>query len=387
MIRILVFFSVSIFLVFNLNADVLDIPEVRVYGKRKVEVEHIQKQQLPFEKEYLNPSIINTKKGLPRFEVRDKKIIGRDIGCRAEATAGTYLGGYFLGYSRGNYYPFELGMNFIENSSAENPTIQFFSRTSVENFYANGAIYGRDSHKPIYKFNMGNIYDFFDFNFTGVFSDTLISVADLNFKYSSFKLNIQLDNSIDYNAKVLYEEYPLQAGAVWFDEKIYPELTYFLPIYDLYVKGSLLNKTGIANLYCQSPQYLHEYFSTDTYYRAELGQATPILPLSVIYSHYLNNSSNYIGLKASHSKLFFEFEYPLEPEYDYVIRAGLSTEFSELISADLYGYIDGAENYFIGADLGYNLKNNISVGFRSNYIYGLESENGFDIGGYVFFAF
>jgi len=389
--KILVFSTILIFFVSNLNADILDIPEVKVYGERKVEVESIKKQLLPFEREYIEPSFANMKKGLPIFKVLDKKSIKRNIGCRLEANAGTYLGGYLLGYTRENFQPLEVGLNFIINSIAQDSSIQIFSRTSYENFYLNAALYGKNTSKPAYKFNIGNIHDLIDFNFSGVFSDTLIGVADINFKYSPFKFNLQFETSIDFNAKVLYEKYPIQAGVLWFDDKIYPEFVYFLPIYDLYIKGNLLNKTGIAYLYCQSLQYLREYASTDTYYRVEFGQSTNNLPLSLIYSHYLNNASNFVGIKASHSKLFFEFEYPLESDYNYnyVFRVGLSTRFSELISADLYGYINSAENYFIGADLGYDIRNNLKVGINTevNYMYGIRNEDGFDIGGYIFVAF
>jgi len=382
-----VIYSILIFLVSNLNADILDIPEVKVYGERKIKVEPIKKQLSPFEDEYLKPSITNTKKGLPLFKVRKKKTIERNIGCRAEGVGGTYFGGYLLGYSRKTFYPLEVGLNFTQNSTAENSSIQIFSRASVENFYAGGAVYSRKSNKPVYKFNIGNIYDLIDFNFSGVYSDTLIGVADIDLKYSSVKFNIQAGISTNFNAKVLYEEYPIQAGAVLFDYKIYPELVYFLPIYDLYIKGNLLNKTGTAYLYCQSPQYLREYASTDTYYRVELGQSANILPLSLIYSHYLNNSSNFIGIKGIYKEIFFEFEYPLESDYDYILRAGLSTKLSELIYANIFSYVNGTENYFIGADLGYDLRNNLRVGIKTDYIYGLRAENGFDIGGYIFVAF
>lgn len=383
----LISLAILISLVYNLKADILEIPEVKVYGERKVEVEPVKKQPLPFEKEYIEPSIINTVKGLPAFEVREKRIIERDIGLRAKAEAGNYLGGYFLAYSRGNYYPLEVGMDFVKSSTAEKSAIQIFSRTSVESFYANGSFYGRESFDPIYKFNIGNTHKFIDFDFFGVYSDSLIGLADINFKYSPFKLNLQLGKPVDYSIKILYEEYPLQAGAVWFDKKIYPELVYFLPVYDLYVKGSLLNKTGVSYLYCQSPQYLREYSSSDTYYRVELGQAAPVLPVSAIYSHYLDNSSNYIGLKTTYKELFFELEFPFESDYDYMIRAGLSTRFSEIINADIYGYSNGTENYFIGADLGYELMKNLKVGVNCDYIYGLGSEDGFDIGGYLFYSF
>lgn len=383
--------AILIFFVYNLNADILDIPEIKVYGERKVEVEPIKKQPLPFEKDYLQPSLANTKRVLPLFEVLDKKIIERNIGCRAEAAGGTYLGGHFLGYSRRIFYPLEAGLNFVKNSTTEGSAIQIFSRTSVESFYLNGAFYGKKSFKPIYRFNIGNTHNMLDFDFFGVYTDSLIGVADITFKYSPFKLNLQFGTPADYNIKVLYEEYPLQAGAVWYDEKIYPELVYFLPIYDLYIKGNLLNKTGIAYLYCQSFQYLREYSSSDAYYRIELGQSKSVLPISLIYSRYLNNSSNFVGIKASHSKLFIEFEFPLESDYNYnyVFRAGLSTRFSELISADLYGYINSTENYFIGADLGYDIRNNLKVGINTevNYMYGIRNEDGFDIGGYIFVAF
>jgi len=313
--KISVFSTVLIFLVSNLNADILDIPEVKVYGERKVEVESIKKQLLPFEKEYIQPSFANMKKGLPIFKVLDKKTIKRNIGCRLEATAGTYIGGYLLGYARENFQPLEVGLNSIINSISQDSSIQIFSRTSLQNFYINAALFGKNTSKPFYKFAIGNIHDLIDFDFFGVFSDTLIGVADIDFKYSPFKFNLQFETSIDFNAKVLYEKYPIQAGVLWFDDKIYPEFVYFLPIYDLYIKGNLLNKTGIAYLYCQSLQYLREYASTDTYYRVEFGQSTNNLPLSLIYSHYLNNASNFVGIKASHSKLFFEFEYPLESDY------------------------------------------------------------------------
>jgi len=380
-------FSVTIFVVSNMNADILEIPEVKVYGERKVEVEPVKKQPLPFEQEYIEPFITNMVKDLPKFEVEQKQIIERDIGFRAKAEAGNYIGGYFLGYSRGNFYPLEVGTDFVKSSNPESSAIQIFSRTSVESFYVNGAFYGRESFDPVYRFNIGNTHEIIDFDFFGVYSDSLSGVADIDLKYSYFKLNLQLGNPVDYSIKVLYEKYPLQAGAVWFDKKIYPELVYFPPFYDLYVKGSLLNKTGFSYLYCQSPQYLREYSSSDTYYRVELGQAAPVLPVSAIYSHYLDNSSNYIGLKTTYKKLFFELEFPFESDYDYMIRAGLSARFAEIISADIYGCSNGTENYFIGADLGYELMKNLKVGIEGNYIYGLGTEDGFDIGGYIFFAF
>ena len=385
----LITLTILIFLVYNLKADILDIPEVKVYGERKVEVEPVKKQLLPFEKEYIQPSLKNMKKGLPLFKVLDKKTIKRNIGCRLEADAGTYLGGYLLGYARENFQPLEVGLNFIINSIAQDSSIQIFSRTSIENFYINGAFYGNNTSKPFYKFAIGNIHDLIDFDFFGIFSDTLIGVADIDFKYSPFKFNLQFETSIDFNAKVLYEKYPVQAGLLWFDDKIYPEFVYFLPIYDLYIKGSMLNKTGISHLYCQSFQYMREYASTDAYYRVEFGQSTSNLPLSLIYSHYLNNSSNFVGIKASHSRLFIEFEYPLDVDYDYILRAGLSTRLTELISADLYGYINSSDNYFIGADLGYDIRTNLKVGIRTevNSMYGIRNEDSFDIGGYIFIAF
>ena len=317
----------------------------------------------------------------------NKKTIKRDIGCRLEATAGTYLGGYILSYTRRNFQPLEVGLNSVINSIAEDSSIQVFSRTSIENFYIHGAFYGKNTSRPFYKFNIGNTHEIIDFDFLGVFSDTLIGVADINFKYNPFRFNLQIETAIDYNAKILYEEYPIQAGILWFDEKIYPELVYFLPVYDLYIKGSLLNKTGISYLYCQSSQYLREYTSTDAYYRAELGQSISVLPLSLIYSHYLDNSSKFIGVKGTYREIFFEFEYPLESANDYILRAGLSTKLSELIYANIYGYTNGTENYFIGADLGYDVRNYLRVGIEGDYIYGLGTEDGFDIGGYVFVAF
>ncbi len=385
--KISIFSTVLIFLVSNLNADILDIPEVKVYGERKVKVESIKKQLLPFEKEYIQPSFTNMKKGLPIFKVLGKKTIKRNIGCRLEANAGTYLGGYLLGYARENFQPLEVGLNSIINSIAHDSSIQIFSRTSFQNFYINGAFYGKNTSRPFYKFAIGNIHELIDFDFFGVFSDTLIGVADIDFKYSPFKFNIQFGTSIDLNAKVLYEKYPIQAGVLWFDDKIYPELVYFLPIYDLYIKGSLLNKTGISYLYCQSLQYLREYASTETYYRVEFGQSTSILPLSLIHSRYSNDSSNFIGAKVTYSELFLEFEYPLDSAYDYILRAGINTDFLEPISANIYGYTNGTEKYFIGADLGYDIRDYLRVGIEGDYIYGLATENGFDIGGYLFFAF
>jgi len=387
--KFFILFSVTIFAVSDMNADILEIPEVKVYGERKVEVEPVKKQPLPFEKEYIEPSIINTVKGLPKFEVEKKQIIERDIGFRAKAEAGNYLGGYFLGYGRGNFYPLEVGTDFVKSSNPESSAIQIFSRTSVESFYVNGAFYGIESFDPIYRFNIGNTHKFIDFDFFGVYIDSLIGVADINLKYSPFKLNLQLGKPVDYSIKVLYEKYPLQAGAVWFDARIYPELVYFLPVYDLYIKSSLLNKTGITYLYCQSLQYLREYSSTDTYYRVELGQSAPDLPVSLIYSHYLNGSRDFIGAKVTYRELFFELEFPFESDDDYVLRTGLSARFSEIISADIYGYSNGTENYFIGVDLGYEVMSNLKIGINieSNHMYGVSSEDNLDIGGYIFFTF
>ena len=72
-----------------------------------------------------------------------------------------------------------------------------------------------------------------------------------------------------------------------------------------------------------------------------------------------------------------------------MFRAGLSTRFTELISADLYGYINSSDNYFIEADLGYDIRNNLKVGINTevSYLYGIRNKDGFDIGGYFFVSF
>ncbi len=379
---------IFVFSVLNLSADILDIPEVKVYGERKIEFKTIKKELLPFEKEYLEPAVTKKKKGLPIFEVRKEKINMKNIGCQIQGNAGTYLGGHLLGYARKNLYPLEVGMNFITGSKAVDSSLQVFSRTSIENLYVSSAVLGRKSFKPVYRLNVSNIHDIIDFDLFGIYSDSLIGVADIDFKYSYFRLNLQVETSMNYNVKVAYEEYPIQAGIVLFENnRIYPELVFFLPVYDLYIKGNLFNKTGIAYLYCQSLPYLPEYSSSDTYYRIEFGQSTNILPLSLIYSRYLDNSLNYIGIKGTYREIFFEFEYPLESDYDYILRTGLGTEFSGLIYANIFGYMNGSENYFIGADLGYNLMNYLKVGIEADYIYNLSSENGFDISGYVFVSF
>jgi hypothetical protein len=400
--KIFIFFAIAILTGFISYADLLDIPEVKVYGERKVKVETVNKQALPFENEYLNPSIINTKRDLPAFEVLDKRMTREDMGARLEATAGTYLEGYLLGYTRGNFHPFEVGLDFNINSNAEDSSIQLFSRTSIENFHVNAAVYAAKTANTVYRFNIGNIHDIIDFDFNGVFSDSLIGVADISYRYSPFVFNLQFETAdIDFNIKAFYEKYPFQAGAVFYDKKIYPELVYFFPIFDLYVKGNLLNKTGIAYLYCQSAQYLREYASSDAYYRIEFGQSKKSLPLSAIYSHYLSNSSNYIGIKVAHENLFFEFEYPIESEYEYMIRTGINATMSESIYTNIYGYIKGIgnnfggtgdhfigiENYFIGIDLGYEIKNNMMIGVNGSYINGLSVEDGFEIAGYIFAAF
>jgi hypothetical protein len=385
--RALIILLILFFLQLGLNADILDIPEIKVYGERKIEVKTVNKELLPFEKEYLEPSVNKKKNDLPVFEIIGKKQIGGNIGLRVRGNAGTDLGGYLLGYMREYFYPLEGGLEFVANSYAEDSVGQIFSRTSVENFYLHSAAYCKKTVKPLYRFSLGNTHNIIDFDFIGVYSDSLIGVADITLNYFLFELNLQLETSLDYSVKASYKEYPLEAGVVWFDKKIYPELVFFLPFYDLYLKSCLLNKIGIAYLYCQSPQYLNEYASLDTYYRVEFGQTREILPLSLIYSHYLKNSLNYLGIRGTHREIFFEFEYPLESDYDYIFRAGISTKISELINTSIFGNINGSENYFIGADFGYDLLENLRVGIEGNYIYGWENEDGFDISGYVFFAF
>jgi hypothetical protein len=386
--RILIHFTILIVSGLNLSADILDIPEVKVYGERKVEFKTIKKELLPFEKEYIEPAVTVKKKGLPIFEVREEEINMKNMGCQIQANAGTYMGGHLLGYAREDLYPLEVGSDFITGSKAVDSSIQVFSRTSIENFYVSASVLGRKSFKPVYRLNIGNIHDIINFDFFGVYTDSLMGVADINFSYKPFKLNLQFETSMDYNVKIAYEEYPIHAGIVLLDNnRIYPELVFFLPLYDLYIRGNLFNKTGISYLYCQSLPYIREYSSSDTYYRIEIGQSTNILPLSLIYSRYLNNSLNYVGVKGNYKEIFFEFEYPLESDYDYILRAGLSTEFYESIYANIFGYISGSENYFIGADLGYDLIHNLKVGIEGSYINNLSSENGFDISGYVFVAF
>lgn len=397
-----IFFVIAILTGFVSYADLLDIPEVKVYGERKVKVETVNKQALPFENEYLNPPIINTKRDLPAFEVLDKKTAQGNIGARLEAAAGTYFEGYLLGYARGNFHPLEVGLDFNTNSITEDSSIQLFSRTSIENFHVNGAVCATKTANTLYRFNIGNIHDIIDFDFQGVFSDSLIGVADISYKYSPFVFNLQFETAdIEFNIKASYEKYPFQAGAVFYDKKIYPELVYFFPVYDLYIKGSLLNRTGIAYLYCQSAQYFREYASSNTYYRIEFGQSKKSLPLSVIYSHYLSNSSNYIGIKSTHEYLFFEFEYPIESDHEYMIRTGINAAISESIYTSIYMYISGIgnnssgiedrfigiENYFAGIDLGYEIKNNMRIGVNGSYINGLSAEDGFEIAGYIFAAF
>jgi hypothetical protein len=111
------------------------------------------------------------------------------------------------------------------------------------------------------------------------------------------------------------------------------------------------------------------------------------LPLSLIYSHYLKNSLNYLDIRGTHREIFFEFEYPLESDYDYILRAGLSKKISGLINTSIFGNINGSENYFIGADFGFDLLDNLRIGIEGDYIYGWKNKDGFDISGYVFIAF
>jgi hypothetical protein len=72
-----------------------------------------------------------------------------------------------------------------------------------------------------------------------------------------------------------------------------------------------------------------------------------------------------------------------------VFRAGLSSRFSELVDANLYAYINGNDNFFIGADFGYDIRNNLKFGIsiEGNSAYGIRNEDDFEIGGYIFAAF
>lgn len=385
--KIILIFS-SIFLLLNLSvkAEVLEIPEIKVYGERKVKIRTIKKKLLPFEEEYLQPSLPREKSGLPPFKIHDKRTNLRNMGFRLRGNAGTNLGVYFLTYTRNFFYPFEIGANCVANSVAEDSSLQVFSRASAEGFYFNSALHGRKSSKPLYRLNIGKNHKILGFEFKGVYSDSLIGVSNATLNYNPFQLNLQIETSLDYNAELSFEKYPLKAGINWFQNRIYPELVFFLPIYNLYIESKLLDKTGIAYLYSQSPQYFREYSSSNTCYRMEIGKADNP-SLSLFYSYYLNDSLSHVGLNGDYKGINVEIGYPLKDNQNYFLRGNFNTEITEEINLNIFSCIENTENYYIGTDLSYNLTKNLSIGIEGNYIYGWKEEDGFDISGYFFLTF
>ncbi|MEO0293870.1 MAG: hypothetical protein ABIN61_06590 [candidate division WOR-3 bacterium] len=382
------FFSILLLIISNeLYSEILEIPEIRVFGERKVEIKAISKELLPFEEEYLEPIFTRNKRDLPKFDVieeREKR--EGNLGINTSFGVGTHLEGYLLGYVRDKFFPLEVGINLKKNLIKKTSLTELFSRALFKNFYLSFNFYDGDFYNSIYRFSIGTLYNIANLSFLGVYSDSLIGVFEADFNINPFRFNIQIEEDIDYNIKALFEKYPFQVGGCWFSKKLYPEITYFFPINGFYIKSGLFNKTGIAYLYCPSPEYLIEYSSKKTYYRFELGQTLTEIPISIIFSHYLENSSNFLGIKGTHKTLSFEIGYPLNSG-SFLFIQGLNTKILKIIETSLFSYIEGYGNYFFDVQFGYNLRYNLKTGIESSFSHGWDKKDNFRIKAYFYLSF
>ncbi len=378
-------FLLSLISPFLTYAGVLEIPKVVVYGERQPIIKPVQKEILPFEKEPISPVFARKKAKLPPLKIRPEKKNETDKGIHSRLEGGTLLGTYLLGYLRNFYYPTELSIEGLNNSTTEGSYLNLLGRASFGNFYINAGYLGRRSFHPIYSFSINSLFDILVANLSIAYSDSLLGFGDFTLDIIPFKFELQIENSFEYNLRAAFDRYPLRAGIYWYEKNIYPDLLYYLPFgYDLYLKGSLLNRLGLSHLFSKLPQYQWEYTSKDPYYRVELGKGGS-LNLSLFYSEaLLSDTLNYIGLSGSYNGFRLEAGYPLKRGGVY-FRAGGGFEAFELLDINLFMVSQGFDNYFLTVDFDLPLMKKLRFGISGNFIKGWEE--GFDLSTYLFFFF
>lgn len=361
----------------------LEIPDITVYGERQIIIEPVEKGTLPFEEEPIPPIYKKKRATLPSIKGERGIKNERNLGLQVRTEAGGKYEGYLIGYLRNYYYPLELGVSGLKNSNVEEDYFNLFLRTSLNNFYFNAGFLNKSKSEKIYSLAIYGYFPIFrgDINFT--YHDSLMAKANLELSLMPFDLNLDVDDDFEYQFRASYYRYPLKAGLSFYEERIYPELLYFLPFgRSLYVKGSLLERNGISQSFAGLPQFQWEWNHFDPYYRIELG-GVATFGVSVFYSaKTLTDTLSYLGISTNYKGFQLEIGYPLKDGYTY-LRAGAGLRVLDIIDVNLYGYLYNEDHYFLSTDIGYLLTRRIKIGASGTIIKGWKDD--FDLTGYLSF--
>lgn len=373
----IIFLILPVFLI----SQQLEIPEITVFGERQIIVEPIEKQLLPFEKELISPIYENKKVALPSIKEEKLVEVKRNFGLIARADGGSKYEGYLIGYLRNYYYPLQVGISGMKNSNIVEDCFNVFSRMSYNNLYLNAGYLQRSNSTKISYLYISGYFPVFSGGIELAYSDSLFADANIDLSYIPFYFEIDIDNNLKYQLKALYKRYPFEAGLSIYEERIYPELVYFLPFpIGLYIKGSLLERDGISKLLTGFPQFRWECNNFNPYYRAEIGRGT-IPGVSLFYSsETLLDTLEYIGISGKYNGIQLEFGYPIKQGSAY-LRAGTGLRIRDLIDLNVYCYVQNEDHYYLSTDIGYLLSKNIRIGARGEIIRGWKDE--FEITGYL----
>ncbi len=375
--------TVVIFLILPvfLLSQQLEIPEITVYGERQIIVEPIEKQLLPYEKDLISPIYENKKIALPSIKEERLVEVKKNYGFIARADGGSKYEGYLIGYLRNYYYPIQVGISGVNNSNIAEDCFNVFSRISYNNLYFNAGYLQRSNSIKISYLYIKGYFQAFSGGVELAYTDSLFANANINLSIIPFYFEIDIDDNLNYQLKALYKSYPFEAGLSIYEERIYPELVYFLPFpMNLYIKGSLLERDGISQIITGFPQFRWECNNFNPYYRVEIGRGA-IPGVSLFYSSKtLMDTLDCIGVSGTYKGIQLEFGYPINEGSTY-FRAGTGLRVRDLIDVNVYCYVQSEDHYYLSTDIGYLLSKNIKIGARGEIIKGWKDE--FDITGYL----
>jgi hypothetical protein len=373
----IIYFILPVFLL----SQQLEIPEITVFGERQIIVEPIEKQLLPFEKDLISPTYENKKAAFPSIKEEKLVEVKRNFGFIARTDGGSKYEGYLIGYLRNYYYPLQVGISGMKNSNIEDDLFNVFSRMSYNNLYFNTGYIQRSNSAKISYLYLSGYFPTFSGDLELAYSDSLIADANIDLSFIPFYFEIGIDDDLKYQLKALYKRYPFEAGLSIYEERIYPELVYFLPFpMSLYIKGSLLERDGISQILTGLPQFRWECNNFNPYYRAEIGIGTTP-GVSLFYSsETLIDTLEYTGIAGKYKGIQLEFGYPIKEGSAY-LRAGTGLRVRDLIDVNVYCYVQSEDRYYLSTDIGYFLSRNIRIGARGEIVKGWKDE--FEITGYL----
>lgn len=374
-----------LFITFAILSQTLEIPEVTVYGERRIKIEPVEKGLLPFEEEVLPPYYEKKIATLPLLEIKRERKEESNRGMRLRALAGSKYEGYLIGFLRNHYYPLLAGIDGVYNSSIEEEHFDIFARTSLMNFYFNARYENRKTSSEIFLFSARGFSNILSGGISFANADSIFVFGDLGLFIPPFDFALKVNENFEYQVKAAFEKYPVRAGLSWYKKHLYPEILCFFPYSGTYyLRGALSEWNDISRVFWVGPEFRREWSFPGPYYRLEAGWA-PGFSVSFFYSaEALSDSLSYLGISGDYRGFYLEAGYPLEGGRSY-LRAGSAIRIANLFDINLYSYIRFADDYFLSTDLGFLIGKKLKIGMSGTLIQG--SKDNFDLTGYIAFWF